>query len=571
MSGGGGSMAKREQRLAAIRKAFPEGGGVVELPGGDMQTFRVDRKVLPDLARYLKHDPELDLKLLLDVCGADYPGRADRFEVVYHLTSLRHGHRVRLKVPVREDDPVVPSVFGVWKAADWFEREAFDMFGIRFEGHPNLKRILCHPSFQGHPLRKDYDPGQRWLLREGEQDEPSWAREAQEDEDRFETQVLNIGPSHPATHGTLRTVVRLDGEVITRAETEIGYLHRCFEKMSETHTWNQVIPYTDRLNYCSAMMNGVGYALAVERLLGVEAPPRAQVIRLILSELSRIMDHIVDVGANLNDIGAMTPFLYMYEAREELYSILEACCGSRLTMSYVRIGGLSHDVPADFVESVRYLLKRIPKLVGDMETLITENRIFRGRTEGIGALSAEEAIDWGWTGPCLRACGVPYDVRKAHPYLGYETYDFKVPISHAGDTYARYLVRIEELRQSLRIVEQALARLEPGPVITDNHNVALPPKDEVYTEMESLIWHFKLIMEGMKVPAGEKYGYTEAANGELGYYLVSDGSGKPYRIKVRPPCFAIFQAFPHILEGHMVADTVAIMSSFNVIAGELDR
>ena len=273
----GASMADREARLAAIRTAFPEGSGVVELPGGDMQTFRVDRKVLPDLARHLKDDPALDFNLLLDVCGVDYPAREERFEAVYHLTSLPHGHRVRLKVPVREDDPVVPSVYGVWKAADWFEREAYDMFGVRFEGHPNLQRILCHAAFQGHALRKDYDPGQRWLLREGEQDEPAWAKEAQENEDHFETQVLNIGPSHPATHGTLRTVVRLDGEVITKAETEIGYLHRCFEKMSETHTWNQVIPYTDRLNYCSAMMNGVGYALAVEsdaRRRGAARAPR---------------------------------------------------------------------------------------------------------------------------------------------------------------------------------------------------------------------------------------------------------------------------------------------------------
>lgn len=567
----GERMENRKETLAAIRTAFPEGGGVTELPGGDVQSFRVDRAILPELARHLKSDPKLGFNLLADVCGVDYPGREERFEVVYHLASLERGRRLRLKVPVRESDAVVPSVYCVWKAADWFEREAFDLFGIRFEGHPNLKRILCHPAFQGHALRKDYDPGQRWLLREGEQDEPAWARETQEDDDHFETQVLNLGPSHPATHGTLRTVVRLDGEVITRAEVEIGYLHRCFEKMAESHTWNQVIPYTDRLNYCSAMMNGVGYALAVEKMLGVEAPPRAQMIRLILSELSRIMDHIVDVGANLNDLGAMTPFLYMYQAREEMYSVLEACCGSRLTMSYVRIGGVSHDAPADFVESVRYLLGRVPKLVGEMETLITENRIFRDRTEGIGAISAEDAVDWGWTGPCLRAAGVAYDVRKAYPYLGYETFDFKVPVAHAGDTYARYLVRVEEMKQSLSIVEQALARLEPGPIITDDHRVALPPKEEVYTEMESLIWHFKLIMEGMKVPAGEAYGFTEAANGELGYYIVSDGGGKPYRIKVRPPCFAIFQAFPHILEGHMVSDTVAIMSSLNVIAGELDR
>jgi NADH-quinone oxidoreductase subunit C/D len=564
-------MATREQISAEIRKVFPPGSGVEEVGGGDLQTFRVDRGALGALARHLKDEPALDFKLLLDICGVDYPEREERFEAVYHLASLEHGHRVRLKVPVGEQDPVVPSVYGVWKAADWFEREAFDMFGISFEGHPNLRRILCHPSFQGHALRKDYDPGQRWLLRESEQYEPSWAREALEDEDHFETQVLNLGPAHPATHGTLRTIVRLDGEVITKAETEIGYLHRCFEKMAETHTWNQVIPFTDRLNYCSAMINGVGYVLAVEGMLGIEAPPRAQVIRVILSELSRIMDHIVDIGANLNDLGAMTPFLYMYEAREEIYSVLEACCGSRLTVSYVRIGGLSFDVPEDFTDSIRYLLKRIPRLLDDMETLITANRIFRGRTEGVGAMSAEDAVDWGWTGPCLRATGVAYDVRKAYPYLGYETYDFKVPVAHAGDTYARYLVRVEEMRQSLRIVEQALERLEPGPIIVDNHNVALPPKEQVYTEMESLIWHFKLIMEGMKVPAGERYGFTEGANGELGFYIVSDGGGKPYRIKVRPPCFAIFQAYPHMLEGHMVPDSVAILGSLNIIAGELDR
>jgi NADH-quinone oxidoreductase subunit C/D len=558
--------------LDAVRQAFPEGSGVSVAPPSDLPTLRVERGTLLPLARFLKADPRLDFSLLADVCGVDWlERRAPRFEVVYHLYSIAKGHRLRLKVPVAEEDAVVPSVYGVWKAADWFEREAFDMFGIRFEGHPNLRRILCHPSFVGHPLRKDYDPGQRWLLREGEQHEPEWARTPQEDEDHFETQVLNLGPSHPATHGTLRTVIRLDGEVITQADVEIGYLHRCFEKMSEQHTWNQVIPYTDRLNYCSSMMNGVGYALAVEKLLGIEAPPRAQTVRLILSELSRIMDHIVDIGANLNDLGAMTPFLYMYEAREEIYSVLEACAGGRLTVSYVRIGGLANDVPHDFEEAVRWLLRRIPRLMDDMERLITENRIFRDRTQGVGVLPAAEAIDWGWTGPCLRASGVPYDVRKAAPYLGYETYDFKIPVANEGDTYARYLVRVEEVRQSLRIIEQALSRLSPGPVIVDDHRVALPPKEKVYTEMEPLIWHFKLVMEGMQVPAGEVYGCTEAANGELGFYAISDGGGRPYRLKVRPPCFAVFQAYPHMLRGHMVADAVAILGSLNIIAGELDR
>jgi len=546
-------------------------GSDIELAADGFGQVEVDRSHLLEVLRAFKETPGLDCDLLADVCGVDYPEREKRFEVVYHLASLQHGHRFRVKVPVAESTPVVPSAYGIFKAADWFEREVYDLFGISFDGHPNLKRILTHEAFQGHPLRKDYDPGQRWLLTEEEVMVPDWARESQRDDEGFETQVLNMGPSHPATHGTLRTIVRLDGEVIDRAECEIGYLHRCFEKMSETHGWNQVIPYTDRLNYCSSMINGVGFALAVEQMLGIQAPERAQVIRVILSELSRIMDHCVCLGANLVDLGALTNFWYYYQPREEIYGVLEECAGGRLTVSYVRVGGLSHDVPANFVERVRYLLDYIPRFLDDVDTLVTRNTIFRDRTEGIGVLSAEEAVAWGWTGPCLRACGVDYDVRKAHPYMGYEQYDFDIPIATTGDTYARYLVRMEEMRQSLRIVEQAIANLPDGPVITDNHDVALPPKNRTYGEMESLIRHFKLIYEGIRVPAGDAYHCTEGANGELGYYIVSDGGGKPYRVKVRPPCFAIFQAYPHMLEHLMVADAIAILGSLNIIAGELDR
>jgi NADH-quinone oxidoreductase subunit C/D len=530
-----------------------------------------DRSRVIEVLRSLRDRPELDCNLLLDICGVDYPQRDQRFEVVYHLTSLEKGHRVRVRVPVDEYDPRVPTAYGIWKAADWFEREAWDLMGIRFDGHPNLRRLLTHEAFQGHALRKDYDPERRWVLTEDETFVPDWVTEAGADDDQFETQVINIGPSHPATHGTLRIVARLDGEVITKAECEIGYLHRCFEKMSETHGWTEVIPYTDRLNYCSSMINGVGYALGVEQMLGIEAPPRAQVVRVILSEFSRLMDHAVCLGATLVDVGALTNFWYFFQPREEIYTLLESCAGGRLTVSYARIGGLAQEVPDDFEEQVRYLLGHIPKFIDDVDKLVTTNRIFRGRTEGIGALTAEEALAWGWTGPCLRACGVPYDLRRARPYMGYENYDFDIPVASTGDSYARYLVRLEEMRQSLRIIEQAIDKLPGGPVITDNHHVALPPKPKVYSEMESLIWHFKLIYEGIKVPAGASYSATEGANGELGYYLISDGTGKPYRIKVRPPCFAVFQAYPHMLEGHLVADAIAILSSLNIIAGELDR
>jgi len=531
----------------------------------------VDRSRLLEVLRTLRDHPRLACDLLLDICAVDYPERERRFDVVYHLASLTNDHRFRITVPVGEDEPHVPSAVGIWKAADWFEREAWDLMGIRFDGHPNLRRILTHEAFQGHALRKDYDPAKRWLLTGEETMVPDWVAEAVESGDHFETQVLNLGPSHPATHGTLRIVVRLEGEVITRAEAEIGYLHRCFEKMSETHGWNEVIPYTDRLNYCSAMNNGVGYSLAVERMLGIEAPPRAQAVRLILCEFSRLMDHAVCLGANLVDLGALTNFWYFFQPREEIYSLLEACAGGRLTVSYTRIGGLVHDVPADFEDRVRHLLRTIPKFIDDVDRLVTSNRIFRDRTEGVGAISAAEAVAWGWTGPCLRASGVPFDLRRARPYLGYEDYDFAVPVASTGDCYARYLVRLEEMRQSLRIIAQAIERLPPGPVITDDHHVALPPKAKVYSEMESLIWHFKLIYEGIKVPAGAAYHATEGANGELGFYLVSDGSGRPYRVKVRPPCFAIFQAYPHLLEGHLVADAIAILGSLNIIAGELDR
>ena len=531
----------------------------------------VDRSHLLEVLRRFKDDPRLGCDLLADLCAVDYPDRESRFEVVYHLASLEKGHRFRIRVPVEESDPVVPSAYGVWKAADWFEREAYDLMGVKFDGHPNLKRILTHEAFQGHPLRKDYDPGQRWLLTEAETMVPAWANEPGKLDDHLESQVLNIGPSHPATHGTLRTVARLDGELIVKAECEIGYLHRCFEKMSETHGWNEVIPYTDRLNYCSSHINGAGFALAVEKMLGIEAPPRAQAVHVILSELSRVMDHAVCLGAMLVDVGALTNFWYFFQPREEIYGLLESCAGGRLTVSYARIGGLAHDVPADFVERVRFLLGYIPKFIDDVEALITSNKIFRDRTEGVGMMSAEEAVGWGWTGPCLRASGVAYDVRKEFPYHGYDQYEFDVPVATTGDTYARYLVRIEEMRQSLRIVKQALDNLPDGPVITDNHYVALPPKDKVFTEMESLIWHFKLIYDGINVPPGDAYSAVEGGNGELGYYLVSDGGGKPYRVKVRPPCFAIYQAFPHMLEGHLVSDAIAIQSSLNIIAGELDR
>lgn len=564
--------AKTDERGASIVAKI--GSEFLEQETGqDLPTFIVAKERIVEALRALKEHPDLRFTLPLDLFGTDYPNREERFDVVYQLYSFDSNERIRLKVRVAEGQ-AVPTSTGVFMAYDWFEREVFDMYGVKFDGHPNLRRILTHEAFQGHALRKDYDPAQRWMLTEKDVAAivPRIDRRFEGVETDFERVTLNLGPSHPATHGTLRIVATLDGEKIIGSDCEIGYLHRCFEKMAETHTYQQVIPYTDRLNYCSAIINNVGYCLTIEKLLGIEAPARAQQIRLMLSEFMRISDHIVCIGANLVDVGALTNFWYLFQPREEILGLVESCCGARLLPSYLRIGGLAVDAPANFLENSQRLLDMLPKFIGDVENLIMTNRIFRERTEGVAVISKEDAINFGFTGPCLRACGVAYDVRKASPYLGYETYDWDVPVAEGGDTFARFLVRFEEMRQSMRILQQAIDRgLPEGPVIVDNPYVALPPKAKVYNEMESLIYHFKLIMHGIQPPVGETYFQVEGANGELGFYVVSDGTKNPYRVRVRPPCFPIFEAFPHMINGQTIPDAIAALGSLNIIAGELDR
>ncbi len=560
----------------SLLEKYPEGSVVVEQgPGApdDQPTWRVSRDVLADLALDLRDDGETRFDLLLDLAGVDYPERDERFEAVYHLYSIPRGERLRLKVPVAEDDAVLPSLIPVWKAADWFEREAYDMFGLTFEGHPNLRRILTHEGFRGHALRKDYDPARRWILTEEEIYRPRFEEpEEGDDDDLFERMTINIGPSHPATHGTFRIMAVLDGERIVESDVEIGYLHRCFEKMSETHTWQQVIPYTDRLNYCSSFINNVGYCRTVEQMLDVEVPPKAVWARTILSEFSRIMDHCVCNGATLVDCGALTNFWYLFQPREEIYGLLEACSGARLTVAYCRIGGLAADLPLDFEARSRRLLEIIPPFLDDVERLVDRNRIWLDRSVGVSVISGEEAVNWGWTGPCLRASGVDYDVRKAHPYDLYDTVDWEVPVFHGGDIYDRCRVRMAEMRQSLSIIRQLLDRGMPeGPHIVDDPHVALPPKEACYNQMESMIYHFKLIMDGIQVPPGERYSMVEGGNGELGFYIVSQGGGKPYRVKVRPPCFPIFSTFPRLIEGGSISDAVVSLGGLNVIAGELER
>ncbi|MGM0578013.1 MAG: NADH-quinone oxidoreductase subunit D [Myxococcota bacterium] len=383
--------------------------------------------------------------------------------------------------------------------------------------------------------------------------------------------TINMGPSHPAMHGTVRLELTLDGETVVEVDPHIGYLHRGFEKMSEVSTYAQVLPYTDRLNYVSPLCNNVGWAIAVEKALDVQIPERAAWIRMIVCEMSRITDHLTAIAAGALELGGFTPMLWAIQGREILYEHIEALTGARLTTAYTRTGGVKHDLPAGWVDAVRESRKEVEELVVDVDKLLTRNRIFYDRMADVGCISAEEAIDLSFTGPCLRSTGVDYDVRVHAPYLFYDQVEFDVPVGHKGDNYDRYLVRLEEIRQSWRIIEQCFQKMEPGPVIVDDWSVALPPKDDVYNTIEGMIAHFKLIMEGVHVPSGEVYSYTEAGNGELGFYVVSDGSGRPWRVKVRPPCFALMQGLRPMIVGGLLADIIPTFDTINMIGGEIDR
>ncbi len=387
-----------------------------------------------------------------------------------------------------------------------------------------------------------------------------------------EPMLLNVGPSHPAMHGTVRCVMELSGESIERVDVQVGYLHRGFEKMCERGTWNQVYPYVDRCNYISPMLNNVGFSLACEKMLGIEVPERCQWYRMALGELARISDHLTCVGAMAMELGAFTPFLWMVKAREMIWDIMEEESGARLTHSFGRVGGMAQPPTKDFKAHTLAATKQILKIIDECKALLYGNRIFLDRLEGVGIIGADDAISLGWTGPCLRASGVPYDVRKAHPYMKYGEVDFEVPIGSNGDCLDRFIVRIDEIAQSARIIEQCCARLaDSGPVNVDDPRIVLPPKNEVYDTIEGTIQHFKIVMEGIKIPAGEVYSYTEAGNGELGFYLVSDGSGTPYRVRIRPPCFLVTAGLERIITGQMMADVVPCFGSLNMIGGECDR
>lgn len=450
----------------------------------------------------------------------------------------------------------------------------FDQFGLRFSGHPNLKRVLNHEEFIGHPLRKDYaiTKGQYCTQTQDLMDEMAPLLTCKHlDMERDNLMLLNLGPSHPASHGTLRTLVALDGEEIKAGVSEIGYLHRGFEKSCENHTYNQIVPYTDRLNYCSALMNNIGFCKAVEEMMGIKLPDRGIFIRVILSELSRIIDHLVCLAAGLLDMGAQTNYWYLFNPRGLAYDFLSRLTGARLTNSFMRIGGMAHDLHAGWEAELESVLRSVESGVDESLRMSEHNRIFIDRTQNVSCVSGERAVNMGWSGPNLRACGVAYDLRFAAPYDYYDTFDFSMVVGSSGDTYDRLMVRFEEIKESLSIIRQAIKRIPQGAVSVADHAVTLPSKSAVYGTIEGAMNQFKLIFEGVKVPKGTHYGATEAANGELGFTIISDGSGTPYRVKVRAPSFIHMASYPKIIEGSQIGDAILTLGSLNIIAGEMDR
>jgi NADH-quinone oxidoreductase subunit D len=400
---------------------------------------------------------------------------------------------------------------------------------------------------------------------------PLTAPPALEPELEGEHMLINIGPQHPATHGVLRLVLELDGETVVRCVPHIGYLHCGFEKMGEYRQYNQIIPWTDREDYLNSPGNNVAFSLGAERLFGIEITERCKVLRVIAMELSRLISHCVWLGTFCIDIGAFTPFLWIFQQRERVYTMLESWIGARLTTSLTRVGGMGADIPDGWTEDLANFVRTFPKVLDECNTMLTKNAIWVGRTVGLGAMSAEEAVNYGLSGPMLRASGVAYDVRRDFPYLDYETYDFDVPVGQTGDVYDRFLVRMEEMRQSIRILEQALKRLPDGPVNVDDHRVILPPKSKATSDMESMIHHFKQVMEGPRPPIGESYVAVESPKGEKGYYMVSDGTSKPVRWRIRPPSFVNLAAIPKMVEGHLLSDVIAINASIDIVMGEIDR
>ena len=552
-------------------------------------TVWVPRDEIQSVLRFLKNDADVSYELLYDLSAIDERLRKNRngqpdseFTVFYHLISLSGDRDIRIKVPLSDADLNVQSVESIYPVANWYEREAFDMFGINFEGHPNLLRILTPPLWEGHPLRKEHparatemDPYHVTKEFQDAQQEAlkfvpeEWGmkREAEHTDFMF----LNLGPNHPSVHGVFRIALQLDGEVIVQAVPDIGYHHRGQEKMAERQSWHTYIPYTDRIDYLGGVMNNLPYVMNVEAMAGIEIPERAQMIRVMLSEMFRIASHLLFYGTFAQDVGQMSPVFYMFADRERLFSIIEAITGGRMHPSWFRIGGVTQDLPDGWFEMVDDFCKYMPKRLDHYEKMALQNKILQRRSKGIGPYNTQEGLDWGITGPSLRATGNTWDLRKNRPYCGYEQYEFDIPTAVNGDSYDRCVVRVEEIRQSLRIIQQCADNMASGPVKADHRLTTPPNKERTMHDIETLIHHFLNVSWGPVISPCESETMVEATKGWMGFYSISDGGTMAYRSRVRTPSFPALQQIPFISNGYMVPDLIAIIASIDFVMADVDR
>jgi NADH-quinone oxidoreductase subunit C/D len=572
-----------------LQEKFPGMSLVREAARDHIPTAWIPAEQIREVMHFLKTDVEQPYRMLYDLTGIDERVRVNRngqppsdVTVVYHLLSFERNEYIRLKVARRGEQPSLPSITALWPAANWYEREVWDMFGVRFDGHPHLERLLMPTTWVGHPLRKDH-PARATEM------EPFRLPEAKEEREqealRFRPEdwgmrrsregtdfmFLNVGPQHPGTHGVLRIELQLDGEEILDAVPDIGFHHRGAEKMGERQSWHTYIPYTDRIDYLGGVMNNFAYLTAVEKLAGIDIPPRAQVIRVMLSELFRIISHLVWYGTFAQDMGQMSPVFYTFYDREKAFAIIEAICGARMHPNWFRIGGVAQDLPEGWEEMMREFIAYFPPRLREYDHEVLDNRIFKARTVGVGGCTTEEAIEWGMSGPNLRATGFEWDFRKKQPYSGYDNFEFDIPTGHAGDCYDRALVRVEEMRQSLRIIQQCVDNMPKGPY-KSLHPLASPPlKERTMHDIETLITHFLNVTWGPVVPPGEALGAIEATKGNNGYYLVSDGGTNSYRTRIRTPSFPHMQMLPLLCRGRMIPDLLAVLGSLDYVLADIDR
>jgi NADH-quinone oxidoreductase subunit C/D len=584
----------------------PLAGAAAETTRDGIPTWWVERGRIHETLRQLKPRYEM----LFDLTAVDERNRlprppgaftppASEFTVIYHLYSFAANEFLRLKVPLQDGAELhLPSAIDLWPNANWYEREAWDMFGVVFEGHPHLRRILMPAGWTGHPLRKDHParatemgPFRLWEEKEKIEQESlrfkpeEWGMEERPGADT-DFMFLNIGPQHPGTHGVLRIALQLDGETIVDAVPDIGYHHRGAEKMGERQNWYTYIPYTDRVDYLAGVTNNLAYLTAVEKLAGIEVPPRAQVIRVMLTELFRIISHLVWYGTFAQDVGQLSPVFFTFNDREKAFEIIEAITGARMHPNWFRIGGVAQDLPQGWEAMITAFCDYMPHRLNEYDHEVMANRIFKGRTVGVGRMTVEEAIAWGITGPNLRATGLAWDFRKKQPYSGYENFEFEIPTASGGDCYARAQVRVEEMRQSLRIIRQCLKNM-PGGAYKSRHPLATPPLKEfprpeadggatqppqgTMHDIETLITHFLGVTWGPVMPYGEALGVIEGTKGAYGYYLVSDGSTNSYRTRIRTGSFPNMQTLPLLCRGAMVPDLLAVLGAMDFVLADIDR